>query len=101
MGRNVAGWALIVLGLAGIVGGIGMAYIFWIGNEAAARNARTQESMNPGSGPTPAPPSAPLLQYGSAALSAVAGLVLAFWGIGLRGSGPRKPGGKKRARNVC
>jgi hypothetical protein len=102
MSRNIVGWLLITLGLAGIVGGLGMAYVFWLANDAAAQNARTQESMNPGGPATNSLRQGDTtLQYGACALSAVVGLVLLFWGAGLRGSGPRKLGKKDRSRREC
>src|SRR5262245_19855945 len=96
MGRNVVAWALITLGLTGIVGGAGMAYIFSMGEG----NARAHNDINPGAPPRQ---SESLLRYGSTALSGVVGLILLCWGLGLRGSGPRprKPGPDRGPRRTC
>ena len=79
MNRNLAGWMLITVGLAGIVGAAGMAYMFRIANETEVRNAQAEESMNPGGMPTTPRQSDSALQYGAAALCGAAGLVLVFW----------------------
>jgi hypothetical protein len=102
MSRTFAGWVLIAFGLAGIVGGAVMTYVFWVANDTAAQNARVQQSMSPGSMPT-APPrqSERILQYGAAGLSAFVGIVLLFWGAGMRGSGPLKRSGKNRWKRTC
>src|SRR5262249_33865895 len=98
MSRNIAGWALIALGLAGIVGGLGMAYVVWVTNDTAARDAAAQDGMSHAAPPRQ---SEAALRYGAAALSAVVGLVLVFWGAGFRGSGERKRGKKDRSRRDC
>ena len=105
MGRHSAGWILIIFGLAGIVNGIAMAYIFTVINQVAdAEKARAQERMDPGGVPAgPARRSEALWQYGSAAASGIVGLVLTCWGVGLRGSGQRerKLGSRTIEKRTC
>jgi hypothetical protein len=83
MGRLIAGWVLIVVGLLGVVGGIGMGYITSVANEAAAESARAdaarQGYAQPGSSGQ-----ADLLGYVTAALSVGIGGVLLFVGLRLR-----------------
>jgi hypothetical protein len=83
--RKITAWGLIVAGLSGLLGGAGMAYIFWVGHETAVQSARAQERMNP-FGHMAGPPrkSALIGPYGAAALSVAIGGLLTYLGMRLR-----------------
>jgi hypothetical protein len=85
MGRNVSAWILIVLGLALVLSGLVMVYVFTLGDDVAAKDAAVQAAMNPnGINFGPARNSDAVWQYGSAGLSVVIGGVIAFVGMRLR-----------------
>ena len=87
MGRNVLAWLLIVFGLALVLSGLVMVYVFALGNDVAARDAAAQAAMNPnGINFGPARNSDAVWEYGSAGLSVGIGGVMTFVGMRLRKS---------------
>jgi hypothetical protein len=99
MGRVIASWALLIAGLAGVVGGLGQGYIATVAHEAAVQKAKADASMDPLGqffAPPPRKKDLPSL-YGIAALSVALGGVLVYVGLRLRASGP-EPGREKRSK---
>ena len=85
--RKTLAWTLIVVGLASLAGSVGMAIIFTIGDDVAAKNAQVDAAMDPNNlnlGGRRQADNDPVMQYGSAALSILIGGAIAFAGFRLR-----------------
>jgi hypothetical protein len=102
VGPPIVAWILIVLGLAGIVGGAGMIYVLSIAEGADRARAQATFGADPMSG---APPrSDGTFKYLIGVPVIVGGLVLTVLGLGRRGlesgGGPARGRGAEAASKV-
>ena len=85
MGRTVIAWCLIALGLTGVVGGIGMAYITSITREGDDQLGRAVDPLQPYQPSTARrAENARAMKYGIAAVSAEVGVLVFLVGVGAR-----------------
>jgi ribosomal protein L40E len=83
LGWTIVAWLVIALGLAGIVGGIGMIYIHSLGPSDTAREEARAQARMMGVEALPAK-TYTVETYFAAGLSILLGLMLFLFGVGLR-----------------
>ena len=83
--QNLVAWTLIVLGLAGVLGGAAMFYMFSVIGRTEDEIARARANSDPFlMAPVQQDPNRGIKRYGSATVSVVVGGVLLLWGFGTR-----------------
>ena len=94
MVRSIVAWLLIIVGLIGLIGGVGMAYVSSVALGTAADNAQQANRMDPFAVVPARGPgrSEKASLYGMAALYVVVGGVMTYAGVRLRTPTAEKKG---------